>query len=215
MKLWKQVLILPWIMVRVLTAQFSYPVDSLLAADDIPVLRKVALLPIAGWQRLSYNSDLLNCQFSPSCSNYGAEAIREYGVIRGVAMSADRIVRCNPGAYHYHLQTGGTINPAGYLVDPLTQPDGASESRPLKAAMLSALLPGAGRIYSGRWFEGILGGFLTIYTGKTACAMADNNHPIRASLYGILFLAYYGGEIYGAWRIAKYYPPHEAGKSDD
>lgn len=36
------------------------------------------------------------CRFYPSCSHYGYEAIEKYGIIKGGAMAAWRIMRCNP-----------------------------------------------------------------------------------------------------------------------
>jgi putative membrane protein insertion efficiency factor len=36
------------------------------------------------------------CQFRPSCSHFGALAIKEYGPIEGVLMTGDRMLRCNP-----------------------------------------------------------------------------------------------------------------------
>ena len=36
------------------------------------------------------------CRFEPSCSTYMIEAIRKYGVIRGVLKGIGRILRCNP-----------------------------------------------------------------------------------------------------------------------
>jgi len=36
------------------------------------------------------------CRFSPTCSQYGIEAIDKYGVIKGGAMTCWRIIRCNP-----------------------------------------------------------------------------------------------------------------------
>ena len=36
------------------------------------------------------------CRFSPTCSAYAAEAIRTHGAVRGGAMSALRLLRCNP-----------------------------------------------------------------------------------------------------------------------
>lgn len=38
------------------------------------------------------------CRFSPTCSEYAAEAITAYGVVRGSAKAAHRLVRCRPGA---------------------------------------------------------------------------------------------------------------------
>ena len=36
------------------------------------------------------------CPYSPSCSNYGIEAIKEHGAIKGFCMTCGRILRCNP-----------------------------------------------------------------------------------------------------------------------
>jgi putative membrane protein insertion efficiency factor len=37
-----------------------------------------------------------SCRFTPSCSNYAAEAITKYGAWRGGWLAAKRIARCNP-----------------------------------------------------------------------------------------------------------------------
>lgn len=36
------------------------------------------------------------CRFSPTCSQYGVEAIGKYGIIKGGLMTSWRILRCNP-----------------------------------------------------------------------------------------------------------------------
>ncbi|MDZ7776053.1 MAG: membrane protein insertion efficiency factor YidD [Bacteroidales bacterium] len=40
------------------------------------------------------------CLFHPSCSQFGKNAIREFGLLKGVALTADRITRCNRIAAH-------------------------------------------------------------------------------------------------------------------
>ena len=50
-----------------------------------------------------------NCRFWPSCSDYGIEAFRKHGALHGGALTAKRILRCNP----WH--EGG--------VDPVPEPD--------------------------------------------------------------------------------------------
>jgi putative membrane protein insertion efficiency factor len=37
-----------------------------------------------------------NCRFEPSCSHYAIEALARHGALRGSAMAAGRILRCNP-----------------------------------------------------------------------------------------------------------------------
>ena len=36
------------------------------------------------------------CRFYPSCSHFAEEAIRSHGAVRGVGLSAWRLLRCNP-----------------------------------------------------------------------------------------------------------------------
>lgn len=36
------------------------------------------------------------CRFTPTCSEYGHEAIEKFGLFRGGCMAAWRILRCNP-----------------------------------------------------------------------------------------------------------------------
>ncbi len=34
------------------------------------------------------------CAFDPSCSGFSKECIKEFGIVKGVALSADRLTRC-------------------------------------------------------------------------------------------------------------------------
>ena len=36
------------------------------------------------------------CRYHPTCSQYGYEAVRKYGVIKGSLLALWRILRCNP-----------------------------------------------------------------------------------------------------------------------
>ncbi|MEW5914910.1 MAG: membrane protein insertion efficiency factor YidD [Gemmatimonadota bacterium] len=37
-----------------------------------------------------------SCRFHPSCSEYALEAVRRYGALKGTALAAKRIARCQP-----------------------------------------------------------------------------------------------------------------------
>lgn len=42
------------------------------------------------------------CRHEPTCSLYGAEALRKHGFMRGMALTLWRILRCNPwGSFGY------------------------------------------------------------------------------------------------------------------
>lgn len=36
------------------------------------------------------------CRFTPTCSEYGVQAITKYGIIKGGLMTSWRVLRCNP-----------------------------------------------------------------------------------------------------------------------
>ncbi|MBR4933953.1 MAG: membrane protein insertion efficiency factor YidD [Clostridia bacterium] len=36
------------------------------------------------------------CRFTPTCSEYAIEAIKEWGAVVGLALAAWRVLRCNP-----------------------------------------------------------------------------------------------------------------------
>ena len=41
-----------------------------------------------------------SCRFTPTCSQYGLEAIRKYGTLKGGVLTTWRILRCNPFGGH-------------------------------------------------------------------------------------------------------------------
>lgn len=38
----------------------------------------------------------LSCRFTPTCSEYAMEAVERYGVLRGAALAARRLLSCHP-----------------------------------------------------------------------------------------------------------------------
>jgi hypothetical protein len=56
---------------------------------------------IALWAIRRYQHDVspalpAGCRFQPTCSRYGYEAIERHGLLKGVALIAWRLLRCNP-----------------------------------------------------------------------------------------------------------------------
>lgn len=42
------------------------------------------------------------CRYTPTCSQYGIEAIKKYGAFKGGWLTLKRIGRCNPWGGHGH-----------------------------------------------------------------------------------------------------------------
>ncbi len=70
-----------------------------------------------------------SCKYHPSCSQYAIDALRTHGLIRGSALTAWRLLRCNPWSH------GG--------VDRVPEPRATSASR-LASARASVPLRRAG-----------------------------------------------------------------------
>ncbi len=183
----------------------QYPADSLYVNSKNSIFQKILLYPITQWQRLSYNETYLNCQFAPSCSNYGAQAIHTHGAIKGIFMASDRIIRCNPNAFQSHQKMGGQFHKDGRLFDPIKYSHTIHSTKsPIVAAGLSMVIPGLGRAYAGRPIDGFYG-FLLSAMAIRAGAISVKNKNVFAPLYVGMAITFYGGETYGAYRTAKYY----------
>ena len=62
-------------------------------------MRLVVALPIQAYRVLV--SPLLGqrCKYHPSCSQYALDALREFGVLRGLVLAGWRLLRCNPWSH--------------------------------------------------------------------------------------------------------------------
>lgn len=39
------------------------------------------------------------CKYYPSCSEYAAQAIAQFGILRGLVLGGHRLLRCNPWSH--------------------------------------------------------------------------------------------------------------------
>ena len=63
------------------------------------VLREIVIAPIRVYRRVI--SPLLprRCKYHPTCSAYAVDAVREFGILRGLVLAGWRLLRCNPWSH--------------------------------------------------------------------------------------------------------------------
>ncbi|MBE0428613.1 MAG: membrane protein insertion efficiency factor YidD [Thermoleophilia bacterium] len=59
-------------------------------------MKQIPIFLIGLYRRLVSPSLPRRCKYHPTCSEYSIQALREWGLCRGTALSAWRILRCNP-----------------------------------------------------------------------------------------------------------------------
>ena len=59
-------------------------------------VRAIAVAPIRLYQRLLSPFVGQRCRYYPSCSEYAAQAITRFGILRGLVLAGWRLLRCNP-----------------------------------------------------------------------------------------------------------------------
>lgn len=200
----KKILVLT--LITFVSAEPQYPADSLLVSENTTFLQKLFIYPIAQWQRISYNSNAFNCQFYPSCSNYCSIAIKEKGAIIGSIIGMDRITRCNPSALYYHQKIHGAYKDSdGRIIDNITPLSYQKNNKSELLAVSLSLIPGMGKIYAGRAYDGIYGVFNLFVSLQAYSAATKNKNKFISSVFGLSSIVLYASEIYGSWRAVKYY----------
>jgi putative membrane protein insertion efficiency factor len=61
--------------------------------------RAIVLAPIVVYQRLISPALPRRCKYEPTCSRYAVEAVREFGILRGLVLAGWRLLRCNPWSH--------------------------------------------------------------------------------------------------------------------
>jgi uncharacterized protein len=62
----------------------------------VKAVRWLAVLPIRAYQRLLSPMFGNRCRYYPSCSEYAAQAIGRFGILKGLVLAGWRLLRCNP-----------------------------------------------------------------------------------------------------------------------
>lgn len=60
------------------------------------LLKEIFIAPIRAYQFFLSPWLGQSCRFTPTCSNYAVEAIRTWGVLRGLSLATRRLGRCHP-----------------------------------------------------------------------------------------------------------------------
>jgi putative membrane protein insertion efficiency factor len=90
----------------------------------VTALRRLVVAPIVAYQRLISPVLPRRCKYEPTCSLYAVQAIRRFGILRGLVLAAWRLLRCNPFSH-------GGFDPveAQRLFRPRTVPSDAPPAR--------------------------------------------------------------------------------------
>jgi putative membrane protein insertion efficiency factor len=62
----------------------------------VSAARRLAIAPIRAYGRWISPGLPARCKYEPTCSRYAAQAISEFGILRGLVLAAWRLLRCNP-----------------------------------------------------------------------------------------------------------------------
>ena len=62
-------------------------------------LRTVVVAPSRLYQRVISPAIPQRCKYYPTCSEYAVQAIRRFGILRGLVLAAWRVLRCNPWSH--------------------------------------------------------------------------------------------------------------------
>jgi hypothetical protein len=65
----------------------------------VNALRTLTVAPIRIYQRVISPALGGRCKYYPSCSEYAAQAVHRFGILRGLVLAGWRLMRCNPWSH--------------------------------------------------------------------------------------------------------------------
>jgi len=69
------------------------------ASTERSNLRSAAVAPVRVYQRWISPAVPNRCKYHPSCSQYAVDAVRRFGILRGLVLATWRLLRCNPWSH--------------------------------------------------------------------------------------------------------------------
>jgi putative membrane protein insertion efficiency factor len=61
--------------------------------------RSIVAAPIFAYRHIVSPAIPRRCKYEPTCSRYALDAIRQYGILKGLVLAGWRLLRCNPWSY--------------------------------------------------------------------------------------------------------------------
>lgn len=162
---------------------FSCPADSILCKTS----KWFATGLIRNYQGYSSQVPFEMCVFEPTCSNFALQAIDQYGLLKAIPITANRLIRCNPSRKY---EKNSNYVPIGNkLFDP---PE--SYMKNSNTFSMSFIVPGVYQIQKGKCFDGFLA-----FSFTTLPIYGLINQKFKLNLGSILFLflevSFYSGHI--------------------
>ena len=184
---------------------YKVPTDTILRYHKLSFDKKIIITVINKWQSKSYKNENLNCQFYPSCSNYLAKAVFIHNTYWGIVKGIDRVIRCNTSARLYF--DNKTYQPKylidGRMIDKVLPKYNPTPSKKVFIATSLSLIPGLGRIYSGRYKDGILSFISLTLLSYSSYKKYKNDNYIGSSILGSFTFTFWLSDFYGAYRSAR------------
>ena len=84
--------------------------------QEVSELKLAATGLIRLYQKFISSQDGPACNFVPSCSRFGMACIQEFGMVQGLLLTADRLLRCNGSQSRHHYKDGVS----GKFIDPVS-----------------------------------------------------------------------------------------------
>ena len=74
-------------------------VDAAQVGRAARTARALVIAPVIAYRKLISPALPRRCKYEPTCSQYAVDAVRRFGILRGLVLAAWRLLRCNPFSY--------------------------------------------------------------------------------------------------------------------